>query len=121
MALNGQSVDMTSFLTALGITMAAEEIAAINTSINASFLSIVNITSLLSTAFSVVCALFANWLYFIKCKKMVAKIEAETTDTEQFKQKASKKCGVNSSLIITLLVSYAALVWIATGLAAVPK
>ena len=121
MALNGQSVDMTSILTALGITMAAEEIAAINTSINASFLSIVNITSLLSTAFSVVCALFANWLYFIKCKKTVAKIEAETADTEQFKQKASKKGGVNRILIIALLVSYAALVWIVTGLAAVPK
>lgn len=53
-----------------------------------------------SYAISVLCALFANWLYFEKCKKFCGKIDESATSEEDFKEKAAKKGGATFVPII---------------------
>ena len=59
-----------------------------------------------SLAISALCALFANWIYFVKCKKLCAKIDKIAVSQEDFKQKASKKGGAGFKAIIILAIIY---------------
>ena len=69
------------------------------------------ICSLLITAVRIVCGLFANWLYFKKCKKIVASIDAKATNRDEFVAMANKKGGANKVLIIVLIAIYMVLIW----------
>lgn len=63
-------------------------------------------SSIASLAISVLCALFANWFYFVKCKKLCAKIDQTATSQEDFKEKAAKKGGVSFKAIIVIAIIY---------------
>ena len=65
--------------------------------------------SIASFAISVLCALFANWLYFDKCKKLCAKIDKIATSQEDFKERAAKKGGVSFKPIIIIAIVYSAI------------
>ena len=60
------------------------------------------ICSLLVTALRFACGLYANWLYFKKCKKTVAAIDATAQNRDEFVALANKKGGVNKALVIVL-------------------
>lgn len=58
--------------------------------------------------------LFANWLYFKKCKKLCAVIDKTAQSQQNFKEQAYKKGGVNRAVIIGFIALYIIMVWVAT-------
>lgn len=82
-------------------------VAQTNFFVNLSFFAMIA-----SWAISVLCGLFANWLYFKKCKKLCAKIDESAESQEDFKAKAARKGGVNFKLIITLAIIYGVICFI---------
>ena len=69
-----------------------------------------------SYALSVLCALFANWLYFEKCKKLCAKIDKTATSDQDFEEKAAKKGGVSFKPVIIIAAIYSAVCMFGTML-----
>ncbi len=84
-------------------------VAQLNVLIMAVFTS-----SILQTVFKVLSGLFANWLYFKKCKKVANKIDEQAQTKEDFLVVAEKKGGVNRALIIAFMVIYMLAVWLGT-------
>lgn len=69
------------------------------------------ICSMLTTAVRFVCGLYANWMYFKKCKKIALKIDETVQSRDEFVVAAGKKGGVNRVLIVVLGVLYMISVW----------
>ncbi|MEE1279818.1 MAG: RING finger protein [Oscillospiraceae bacterium] len=57
-----------------------------------------------SMAMRFLCGLFANWMYFKKCKKICAEIDGAVASQEEFKMLANKKGGSNKVIVIALFM-----------------
>ena len=62
------------------------------------------LTYVASMALKFLCGLFANWMYFNKCKKLCAEIDTTATSQEDFKMLANKKGGSNKVIVIALFM-----------------
>lgn len=58
--------------------------------------------------------IFANYIYFNKCKKTICDIEKKTGSKDEFLALADKKGGANRVLIIVLVAIYLLVIWSAT-------
>lgn len=76
------------------------------------FTNLAFFATLSSWAMSILCGLFANWLYFRKCKKLCGKIDEITSSKEEFKEKAAQKGGVTFKPFIVLAIIYG-VIWLA--------
>ena len=83
-------------------------VAQTNFFTNLSFFSMIA-----SWAITILCGMFANWLYFEKCKKLCHKIDKTATSENDFKEKAAKKGGISFKLIITLAIIYGVFCFVA--------
>ncbi len=99
----------------LGQTVTGLElnVAQTNFFMNLSFFAMIA-----SWAISILCGLFANWLYFKKCKKLCKKIDETATSEEEFKEKAAKKGGATFKVIIAFAIIYGVLCFFGSYLAA---
>ena len=75
----------------------------------ASITAISMVCQLLALALRFVCGFFANTLYMRHCQKHIIKARAATSSPEECRALLTKKGSVATKLIVTLLISYAAL------------
>ena len=68
------------------------------------FLNLSSLASIASLAISALCGLFANWLYFEKCKRLCKKIDKTAHTEQEFKEIAAKKGGTSLKFIIALAI-----------------
>ena len=68
-------------------------------------------SSILIMAIKFLGGIFANYIYFNKCKKTICDIEQNTGSKEEFLSVASKKGGTNRTLIIVLIAVYFLILW----------
>lgn len=87
-----------------GLTLSATQMAWLT---SASYMAM-----LVSWVINVLCGLFANWLYFQKCKKICAEIDKKVSSQDEFVALANKKGGVNRKLVITLAIVFGAICFI---------
>lgn len=93
--------EVASKLTGQTIVGLELNVAQTNFFTNLSFFS-----SIASFAISLLCAFFANWLYFNKCKKLCAQIDKTATSEEDFKKQAAQKGGATFKAIIVIAIVY---------------
>ncbi len=75
----------------------------------------------LSTALQILCGLYANWLYFRKCKKLCLSYGNGEKSKEELIPILNKKGGVNRAIIIVFIAVYMFIVWSAMFFAASPN
>ena len=85
------------------------------------FSSLCFISSLLITLLNVLGAVYANKLYFNKCKKLASEIDKTAQTREEFLAAADKKGGVNRAIIIAYVVLYMLIFWVVCFLIMYPN
>lgn len=75
------------------------------------FMVLYNATSLIANILSIVCGVFANWLYYKKSKSDISKLKAESATEYELNEKITAAGGTSTSnLILAFLVQFASVV-----------